>query len=672
MTVSRVRSILQSNTPLLIIFLMGFCLRLYRLGRPSLWYDETVSAYLAHQPLADLIAHTARDIHPPGYYALLHVWAQLGGHSEFSLAFFSVIFGMGLIALAYQVARTLTHRTIAIGAALLVAFSPYNIWYSQEVRMYTLGAFSGLAAFYFVTKALRCTSASTGFTLKTMLYWLAYSLFAALGLYTLYYAAFLLIALNLIWLGYMLWPSIKQRSLLALMVANGLAVILYLPWLPLAWRQATNPPVPPWRSEESPGTILIESWSALSLGQSVEPAVVWFVLLLILGLFGTGFYSLRKTPFLPYQRLTPWLLAAYTIGPLLLIYSLSFITPLYHVRYVFLYSPPFYILLAAGLARLACPRLWPALLALFILLGASLYSLYNYHTAPAYQTDDFRRAVAYLQKQWQPGDVLLANAGYTYTAFVYYADIPQLARRRLVPYQTPTETETPILLTTGTVDGRSTLGWGDPEADFYAMSTADTLAALEALSTDYYRLWMLRAYDTVTDPQGVIRAWLAENAIHLEDQVFGGPSNIRIQGYLLNKAPDLQGENIHFADGLSLAGWTLPQQPWQPGQSIPIQLGWMAQSAPAVDYKMSLKLWDENGELAYQGQDTWPVGTHYRATDWTIGQTIYQSVSLTLPETLPPGRYWLNVELYHPDTVQPLARLDGSDPVVTLGPVVVQ
>ncbi|MDX1521087.1 MAG: hypothetical protein R3264_05635, partial [Anaerolineae bacterium] len=129
------------------------------------------------------------------------------------------------------------------------------------------------------------------------------------------------------------------------------------------------------------------------------------------------------------------------------------------------------------------------------------------------------------------------------------------------------------------------------------------------------------------------------------------------------------GEPVEFEDGLALAGWNLPLQQWQAGQTIQVDLGWMATEQPGVDYKMSLKLWAETGDLAAQGQDTWPVGTLYRTSDWPVGEIIPQPASLTLPADLAPGRYWLNVELYYPDSGQPLPRLDGADPVVTLGPV---
>ncbi len=650
------------------MILAGFALCLYRLGADSLWYDETVSAFLAAESVPDLIAHTARDIHPPGYYLLLHFWTLAAGHSEFALAFFSVIFGLLIIPLTYRLARLLADNSVAMWAALLVAVSPYHLWYSQEVRMYTFGAVLGLGAAYCGLRALT--------TPAKRRCWLGYLVAAVLGLYTLYYFIFLLIAINTLFLLYTWRPRLNREGLRSLILINSLGAIAYLPWLPIAWRQATEPPVPPWRTAAglAPWPLLIESWSALSLGQSVPPATLWPILLLTLILFFLGLFYLNRFPNLSTFHSAAFFLLIYTFGPLLLIYLLSFITPLYHVRYLFTYSPAFYIILAAGLAWLLARRwAWTAIVAASLLLLACFFSIYQYYFNPHYRADDYRAAVHFIERHWQPGDVVLVNAGYVYTAYLYYTDLPNLQRRRLVPYSA-VETNRPLLLQTGSIDGSPQLGWGDPRSDFYAMSAADTLAALEALSHDFSRLWLLRAYDTVTDPSGLIRVWLAGQTIPLEDEPFAGESSIRAQGFLLRGANPLPpgGQTVQFEAGLALAGWSLPEQRWQPGQTIPVKLWWRADSRPRVDYKMSLKLWTAAAQLAAQGQDTWPVGTLYRATAWPIGEIVYQADQITLPAGLPPGQYWLNVELYHPDTGLPLPRLDGADPVVTLGPITVE
>ncbi len=673
------------------LVLLGFGLRLYRLGGDSLWYDETVSAYLASLSATDLVAHTARDIHPPGYYLLLHTWSLIAGQSEFALAYFSLFWGVLLIPLTYRLARYLSSGSIAGWTALLLAISPFNIWYSQEVRMYTLGAALGLVAIYCLLRAVAAQSWRYGF---------GYSLAAAAGLYVLYYFAFLLITISIyimlrafrpdsspgaarIARSAQIAPLQAKDSVGNLAVrlggANLVALLLYLPWLPIAWQQVTNPPVPPWRDLPPLTTVLLESWTALVLGQSVMPGALWPILLLALGLSLLGVFALsRRDASLNAGQTSvgrssfgsAGLLFTYTFGPLLLIYLLSFITPLYHVRYLFTYAPAFYILLAAGLVWLGRRGVLWSLAPAALLLAGSSYALYRLHTDPAYRADDFQAAVSFLQEQWQPGDAILINAGYAYPAFLYYTPTP-LERQRLVPYQAPRTSEQPLLLETGTIDGPSSLGWGDPRADFYAVSAAETLAALDRLSHDYGRLWQLRAYDTVTDPAGLIRQWLADQAIPLEDRSFSGESNIRVQGFLFPAAPP-PGDSIPFEAGLVLEAWSLPEQNWQAGQTLPVKLWWSSTAPPDADYKASLKLWNANGELAAQGRDAWPGGSLYRATAWSPGQVVYHPMSLTLPPDLPSGQYWLNVELYHPDTIQPLLRIDTGEAVVTLEQLTIQ
>ncbi len=178
---------------LIAILLLAFGLRLYHLGAESLWYDETVSVYLAGQSLPALVAHTAGDIHPPGYYILLHTWIRLAGHSDFAVAFPSLFFGVLLVALAYRLAARFFWPEVGLLAAFLVAISPYNLWYSQEVRMYTLAAALGMG----VLEAVLSVLATRPGILPSWRHLAAYALCAALGLWVLYYFAFLLVAINL-------------------------------------------------------------------------------------------------------------------------------------------------------------------------------------------------------------------------------------------------------------------------------------------------------------------------------------------------------------------------------------------------------------------------------------------------------------------------------------------
>jgi len=553
---------------LLLILLGGFLLRLYQLGAQSLWYDETVSAFLASQSAADLIAHTARDIHPPLYYLLLRLWTFAAGDSEFALAFFSVFWGMLLIAITYRIARHLVDTPTGLLAALLVAVSPFHVWYSQEVRMYTLGSFLGMVTLYALARLWRATG-------RPWRLWIAWISAAAVGLYTLYYFAFLLVAENLFVLGNALWQWRRERRfdgwLWRWLGAQGVVILLYLPWLPIFYRQATNPPVPPWRSFTGAWSVLRDAWTALTLGQSVTPGQVWPALLIAAALYSFALWPDReKRDGALSGGVVRLLLAGYTFVPLALLYLFSYVTPLFHVRYVFLYAGTFYIVLAWGLRRLwGRPRgrrdLWRAVVIGGLLLsygGASAFSLHQFWTDPAYAADDLRGGVRYIAQHLGPDDAILINAGYAYTAFRYYYRGPIAWQGRLTSYP---EEGVPsgrgaVIVQTGTVDGSPDLGWGDPEADFYAMPWGEAEAALGRLFRHHSRVWVLRIYDTVTDPEGRIRAWLETHGLLLDDRLLTGEANARVQVWRTHREPLFEGPEPQYPVGVALGKEVLSLQ----------------------------------------------------------------------------------------------------------------
>ncbi len=654
------------------IVLLAFGLRLCRLDAESLWYDETVSVHLAGKSLPNLMAHTAGDIHPPGYYVLLHVWTRVAGSSDFAVAFPSVLLGVLLVAVAYRLGSKVFGVRAALVAAFLVAISPYNIWYSQEVRMYTLGAALGLGVLGSTLHLVLAPSSRRG----TRLWWLVvYTVCGALGLWSLYYFALLLVAVNLmvaIW-----WLAVWRRRqaghgwLARWLLAQAGVLLLYSPWIPVVMRQATEPPVPPWRGFTAFGDALLETWSALSLGQSVTPGRFWpvlvlFALMLLLGLLyrpagrrpTEQYFVSRASEFWPAR----WFLVGYLCLPLLLIYLASFVTPLYHVRYAFTFSVPFYVIAGAGVAWLLQrwrPAAWLALVAIVASSGASAYS---YHTDPQYVSDDHRAAVRVLSEQWRPGDAILVNAGYTYTAVLdYWQGDPIAWRGRLVDNGTPewcgSRCNGPVVVQTGTVDGAPSLGWGDAESDFYAMSGAETAEALDRLFADFDRVWVYRVYDTVTDPGGLIRIWLDEHGVQFFDEVFSGASSLRVQGYLTERDPHL-GASIEVDaeladDWLQLVARSGLPSTAEVGGAVDVALVWEVGARPSVVATLFAGLFDETGRRWAQ-TDEHPLGPLYAATDWPVGAQIRTPLRIEIPAGTPPGRYRLEVGWYRFVDGQPI------------------
>ena len=119
----------------------GATLRVAFLGADSFWLDEANSVVIAtSQPVSELWAH-ADPRHPPLYYIILKGVVQIAGQSEWAARGLSAAASLGNLALIYVLARRgwLSPRVSLLAVALL-AVSPVDIWQAREARMYELAA----------------------------------------------------------------------------------------------------------------------------------------------------------------------------------------------------------------------------------------------------------------------------------------------------------------------------------------------------------------------------------------------------------------------------------------------------------------------------------------------------------------------------------------------------
>lgn len=119
--------------------LVGLLARLSRLRVTSLWYDEFLTVRTIRmdwQPV--LLGRYPDELHPPLYFAALKLWASIVGESELNLRLFSLLAALVSIGLIYVVGRAIGDRRVGLAAAVLLAFQRGFIYYSTEIRMYSL------------------------------------------------------------------------------------------------------------------------------------------------------------------------------------------------------------------------------------------------------------------------------------------------------------------------------------------------------------------------------------------------------------------------------------------------------------------------------------------------------------------------------------------------------
>jgi uncharacterized membrane protein len=128
---------------MLLLVCGGGWLRFAHLNVHSLWYDEACSIYLAEAE--DPINALRLDRQPPLFVLLLRWWMRVVGKEDDAVRALSALGGVLCIALSVGAAKVLSRRA-ALFAVGLIAFAPFSVWYSLEVRGYVFLELSSVAA----------------------------------------------------------------------------------------------------------------------------------------------------------------------------------------------------------------------------------------------------------------------------------------------------------------------------------------------------------------------------------------------------------------------------------------------------------------------------------------------------------------------------------------------
>ena len=179
----RVRRLFSSTWLLCILVgatALGF--DLYRLGTPSIWFDEAFSVELARQPLP-LLWHIIWGPEPNMelYYLFLHFWLGftgfLGLHAtEFVVRFPSAIFGALSSVMVFLLGRRFLGTTAGVVGAGLYILNTLQLTYAQQTRAYSLQLLLICIAWYTLFTLLSKSS-------HHKRWWICYVAVTALAIY---------------------------------------------------------------------------------------------------------------------------------------------------------------------------------------------------------------------------------------------------------------------------------------------------------------------------------------------------------------------------------------------------------------------------------------------------------------------------------------------------------
>jgi mannosyltransferase len=413
----------QEWRALLLIMALALGLRLVNLGGRPLWYDEAFSLLYAELSPTEMRAGTlgtggaAAEEHPLLYYTLLHGWLALFGNSPAAARLLSALLGTGTAGLVYLLGRQLGTGRVAFLAALVVALSPFHVYYSQEARMYALLASAAVATILFFVRAWQ----------YGWLNWLGFSLSGVLLLYSHNLGILVLLALGL-WVLYAWWRGPRWAHWQQLVLATLVMLLLFLPWLLVLPRQLAKLEGAYW--VQAPGfTELVQTLLIFHFAYDNQALPSWLLVpALFLSLLLTGVLllqlarqprSVRRDPgVFPYPAA---LLLLLSLGTVTVAFLISQLQPIYVVRALLPAALFYYLLLVRSLR--AAPRPIQLLLgaaALFVATG-SLWSHYTYTSFPRAPFDEVTALLA------ADGDPVIHSNKLTFLPAYYEA--PDLEQR---------------------------------------------------------------------------------------------------------------------------------------------------------------------------------------------------------------------------------------------------
>lgn len=139
-----------------VTVLVGLILRLICIDKAEgLWNDEYMSWMIASQPFTNGFWHSvASQCHMPFYYLYLKFFMNFFGQSDLVLRLTSVFSGVLSVVVMYFTGLEKNKKT-AFLLSFFTAISGFLIYYSQEVRIYSLLFLLSAFSLFFTLKALK-------------------------------------------------------------------------------------------------------------------------------------------------------------------------------------------------------------------------------------------------------------------------------------------------------------------------------------------------------------------------------------------------------------------------------------------------------------------------------------------------------------------------------------
>lgn len=396
------KNILQPEYALaLVIILVGIGFNIFLSAYTSFWIDESMVVNLSYGSNSKIISELlTKEAHPPIYYFLIKIARIVLGDKELYFRLISSLF-FGLAGIyIFLLGRAIGGKSTGLISLALWSSNYFLLFYSKQARPYSLLAFLSIASFYYFYRILKDSRRKNVFL---------YLSFTALGLYTNYWFALLLLAQLII----LFIADRKNKKIWLVLIGAGLT---FLPWAILYLINFKNYGIGEWIDKPGLGAIW-ESLGYFGWGQ-------W--LFILAGIIGGAAYGMVKKN-INFKKLG--FLACYFFVPIILAFAISQFIPIYTPGRREIIAAPAFIIAIAYLFSRITNKWWQVSISIMMIL-LTCQTILNFNAqANAWQSSDFS-LMENVKAQAKNNDYFILY-GLTNTNVNYYARRLKLNNKKI-------------------------------------------------------------------------------------------------------------------------------------------------------------------------------------------------------------------------------------------------
>lgn len=398
--IKRIEDFFNTKTAYVLfgILAMGAVLRFYHLDYQSLWLDELYSIVPTNpdNSLGDVIDYAKGD-QPPLFFIYIHYVFKIFGYTELVGRAACALVGLAGIIAIYFLGKECFGKATGVFAALITSVNYFHIYYSQELRFYSMAFLMALLSYLFFIRAFKRGKLSDYF---------AYVISTIGLLYTHYYGLIIFGTQIFVFLMLLLYKR-DMRFLILSFISGALVIVAYTPWLP---------------------TIMNDLGTSLSWIKKPEPyfvaqyfydytgkdAFTSLLLVVLIFQFCKTFVRsvLSQETRNVFLILITWILLSYLVPYIRSI----LISPVLSNRYTIVTLPALIVLFAIGWSEIKNSK-WRYSLSILLVLSAIINLIYFRQHYTRLQKDQFREASEAVLTQGNVKDPVYSNFSWH---FSYY------------------------------------------------------------------------------------------------------------------------------------------------------------------------------------------------------------------------------------------------------------